>query len=510
MINFTPDSIVHLCSTPLERDYKNQLYFKTRTAQETYFLSTVVHTYTGLTYQRADNIIRVESVIDDLYDCNYVMYKNSNYGDRWFYAFITDMQYVNPNLTYVTIETDVIQTWLLDTTIMDSFVVREHVSNDAIGANTQPESVELGPYIKTAISFANLSPVDYYLFSTEVLPVEGVSWHPPGQYGGSHISCYWIKFDIEQLKSIIDNAAQVGKENAIISIFAFPQNAVLTDYSCIANIGTVAPRTLEYSPKNNKLYTYPYCALLLEGSGVSVELRYELLKSQALTCFLSFGPNTTAIAFPDYASGSNIADIRDFEHGVEITGWPVLPWVGNYYQNWIAYNGPKMLINMGSTMIGAVSSIGITPFASDPEAAFGGSAVGAFGSVAKANLNNLAQKTVAQMVPNSIHGNVAAVEALAANNGLGVKTTCMTIRPEYARIIDDYFSMFGYSVNRIKKPNLGTRQNWNYVETQNVILSGDYPDFYMDRIKQCFNSGITFWNNPTTYGDYTQPNGVVT
>lgn len=497
MINFTPDSIVHLCSTPLERDYKNQLYFKTRSAQEAYFLSTVVHTYTGLTYQRADNIIRVESVIDDLYDCNYVMYKNSNYGDRWFYAFITDMQYVNPNLTYVTIETDVIQTWLLDTTIMDSFIVREHVNDDTIGANTQPESVELGPYIKTAVSFHNVSEVDYYMFSTEVLPVQGVTWNPPGIYGGSNISCYWIKFTQSQLKTIIDNATQVGKESSIVAMFTFPKNAILTTNSCVLNVGNIVGRTLQYVPKNNKLYTYPYCMAVLEGNGMAVQMRYELLGSTSLFCHLSFGPNPTAIAYPDYASGNSVTDIYDFAHGVEITGWPVLAWVGNYYQNWIAQNSAQMLAKIGTGLISATASIGAGNF------------VGASTTLAGGYLNILAQKTLAEIIPDSIHGNIAAVNALAANNRLGVKSMCMTIRPEYARVIDDYFSMFGYSINRVKKPNLGTRQNWNYVETQNIILSGDYPDFYMDRIKQCFNSGITFWNNPATFGDYTKPNAIV-
>ena len=38
------------------------------------------------------------------------MYRNPQYANRWFYAFITK-EYVNPNLTRVYIQTDVYQTW---------------------------------------------------------------------------------------------------------------------------------------------------------------------------------------------------------------------------------------------------------------------------------------------------------------------------------------------------------------------------------------------------------------
>ena len=69
--------------------------------------------------------------------------------------------------------------------------------------------------------------------------------------------------------------------------------------------------------------------------------------------------------------------------------------------------------------------------------------------------------------------------------------------------------MFGYATNRVKVPNIGTRQNWNYVETQHINIVGDIPNDHMDRLKEVYNSGVTIWNNPDTFGDYSQANGVV-
>ena len=55
------------------------------------------------------------------------MYKNNNYTDKWFYAFITGMRYINDNLTEVSIVTDVFQTWQFDLIYKQSFVEREIV-----------------------------------------------------------------------------------------------------------------------------------------------------------------------------------------------------------------------------------------------------------------------------------------------------------------------------------------------------------------------------------------------
>ena len=37
---------------------------------------------------------------------NYCMYKNDSYKDKWFYAFITDIKYINDGMSEL-IETDV-------------------------------------------------------------------------------------------------------------------------------------------------------------------------------------------------------------------------------------------------------------------------------------------------------------------------------------------------------------------------------------------------------------------
>jgi hypothetical protein len=85
----------------------------------------------------------------------------------------------------------------------------------------------------------------------------------------------------------------------------------------------------------------------------------------------------------------------------------------------------------------------------------------------------------------------------------------MSVRAEVARTIDEYFSMFGYKVNRVKLPNISGRRNWNYVKTIGCYIDGDVPQDDMQEIKDMFNKGVTLWHNPNTFADYSQNNDII-
>lgn len=143
----TPQTDIRLLKTPFEIDNKNQLTFSSASAQSTYFLSLPNIQEDNCTYQRKDNVIRFPAHIDNILQYNYVMYQNEAYTNKWFYAYITKMEYVNDNLTLITIQTDVFQTWQFDIIYKKMFVEREHVNDDTIGLHTVPEGLETGEYI---------------------------------------------------------------------------------------------------------------------------------------------------------------------------------------------------------------------------------------------------------------------------------------------------------------------------------------------------------------------------
>jgi hypothetical protein len=122
----SPNTEVRLCSNvPLSSTH--QRTFASISEQSNYFLSKVSHVYLEFTYQRDSGSVRVPAEYDKLYDCNYLMFRNNNYSGKWFYGFITDKVYKNPEMTEIFFEIDVWNTWYFDLQINPSYVIREHV-----------------------------------------------------------------------------------------------------------------------------------------------------------------------------------------------------------------------------------------------------------------------------------------------------------------------------------------------------------------------------------------------
>ena len=123
-----PNTNITLLKVPLELSNKNQLTFTNKQAQFNYFNSLPKIEEDKCTYQRKDNIIRFPSLIDNIIEYNYVMYQNESYSNKWFFAFITNMRYINDNLTEISITTDVFQTWQFDFIFKQSFIEREMIN----------------------------------------------------------------------------------------------------------------------------------------------------------------------------------------------------------------------------------------------------------------------------------------------------------------------------------------------------------------------------------------------
>lgn len=81
---------------------------------------------------------------------------------------------------------------------------------------------------------------------------------------------------------------------------------------------------------------------------------------------------------------------------------------------------------------------------------------------------------------------------------LRVKTECL-------KIIDDYFTRFGYAVKSLVMPNITGCRYWNYVE----IGYGEVPAKYMDVINNTCRRGVTIWHNHENIGNYSLNNTIV-
>lgn len=236
----TPTTDLILLKLPIELDDENQLTFASASAQATYFQSLQKLVADKFTYQRRESAIRYPAEIDSIIQYNYVMYKNTNYSNKWFYARIKNMEYINDGMTLISIEEDAFQTWQFDLVYNQCFVEREHVNDDTIGAHTIPENLETGEYvIDNASDLLDSTSSTFHEGTTASLfIIMGVTQAPSGDnvsaglpssrmYDGLFQGLYFIAFDaVSDVENVIKMYDTAGQSDAIYSIFTAPRSLV--------------------------------------------------------------------------------------------------------------------------------------------------------------------------------------------------------------------------------------------------------------------------------------------
>lgn len=557
-----PNTDVYLLKCPLEINDANQLTFANATAQYNYF-SSLPKLYLDdgdYTYQRKDGVIRVGELIDDIQEYNYVMYRNTNHSNKWFYAFITGMEYLNDNVTAVSIKTDTFQSWQFDLTYKRCFVEREHVNDDTIGLHTVPEGLEIGDYIINSSSTlgASITPKDsdgniivekrLICFQVSdlrpIIPSVGNNWYQKinGIFSGLAI------FAVETpslAKKIIKAYDDDTKHDAIIAIFhapsAFFDGGVRVEFNTDHDtliipkdntkwtlIGSEASITMSqymcgtaaYTPTNKKLYCWPFNYISVDNNaGGLAEFRFEdfelaqsgmpVIRFKTIGC-LSQGCVTKLVP-NKYKNSSNASNTTvspaNYSYGVIGAKYPICGWNSDYYTNWLTQNAVSQPFGAFGAVAGAGVSIASAIAFSNPITAIA-AGIGLIGAIG----NSVSQKYEAEKHPNQAKGNVAAGDmnfVTYADSAAEFTVNFMTIRPEYAKICDNFMSMFGYKVNVVKVPNITGRTNWNFVKTIGCYIDADIPQDDLKEIKDMFDKGITLWHNPTTFMDYSQANGII-
>lgn len=115
-----------------------------------------------------------------------------------------------------------------------------------------------------------------------------------------------------------------------------------------------------------------------------------------------------------------------------------------------------------------------------------------------------------KLIPN-IQGGQNTGDVNFSSNKNTIVFRCMRCENEYIKIIDDYFTRYGYKTLRLKTPNLTGRTYWNYIQIgdSDEIGEGDVPVVYMDEINKACRRGTTIWHNHSNIGNYSLNNTIV-
>lgn len=532
MAEYTAATIVKvLRNVPLDSTYSDTIYFESIGAQTSYFEGKAKYTFGPTSYQRVNSSIasprgprsiRLPRVADDFYDCNYVMFQNASFGTKWFYGFITSVNYINPDNTEILYELDYYQTYAFDFTILPSFIEREHAETDTLYTNLMPEPFECTPdYCRTVP--INSSPMEpCIVVCTSTTPggetVEG-EFTPANIYSGLGMHVFPAnESGASSANGFIDSYATEGRLDGIVKVFMSPYYPNVNKSLEIIDIDT--PSLNGYQPKNNKLYSYPYCCIRVDNnSGNYKDFKYENFCVYNVNEDGSITPQVIAPRFnirysigtepaiymtPEFYEGM-LADNNMFV--MSITDFPVCAWSGNVYANWYTQNSMLMFLNAGQGLMNLP-----TQFVSAIANTYSGNLTGALNSTSSAmnsafgplrdiiEMNNRFRNQGESRGPNAISPSYGFLVGQ-----LGFSFYKMSIKPELAKMIDSYFDMFGYATNQVKLPNLTSRESWNYVKTNDVIIEGSMPVEAMNNIKRMFNNGVRFWHGDFV-GNYALTN----
>ena len=420
----TPTGAAYLFkNVPLDKNYVHTMFFASHsdinselkdllTSQSYSYVYLASQTYTRIT----NNVMRVSRAATELQGCNYMAFYNGVSGsfpgqpNKYFYAFIDNVEYVNNTTTDVYFTIDVMQTYQGDYYLGDNFVEREQIaaSEDKIGANMVPEGLELGELIVSKhmrYLYTMNAPYTVILYAPNtngsgdncieytpnaqgsILALTARSYIPNSQQipglrnrFGSSIAALAIPFEAratgvpeENSNTVIVSAAinmLISLSASIVAIFNidaemyednFVAGSPLThryDFDQTSRFVDPNSSTNDYtSVRNMKLLQYPYTRVVVSnGNGANSEFKWELfsesvgnLKRAHFNIINAMLPQPKALAYPVNYRGLDV----DMDSPVTIEDFPQPSWTEDSFSKWWAQNKLTWGLSLASSVVQA-------------------------------------------------------------------------------------------------------------------------------------------------------------
>ena len=535
---------------PLDASQVRQLSFADKNEQYNYFRSKAIRVFTDFKYIREHRGVKVPVNAEEIGNACYLCFKNQASG-KWYYAFVTQVIYINPETSLLNFEIDVYQTFLFDMVIRDCDISREHVANDDFKTNTVQEPVDVGDYVIAHEEVQVLGDLDSYypfiiLSAIDLLSDPGTLEEPKvtaaqgGVYGGlpSAVRAYlvepnqWETSSITAIMEALSSYPWVSQ--SILAIYALPSfgfsGTVTVRQSAMGfNIGVISDSSSPFrsgaggaligwqskfpSYKNKKMYNSQFSFIeCLLPNGNRFVLKPEFIKDSApvvmLVSTLIPAPNFYFYT-PDYCGAE-----EDFLlNANNISGFPCFPVQNNTYPLQTAQaEATNTLVhsqNRSNIFWDTVGNVVQSVFTGDPLNVLS-TGIDAYKNVrSELQSSERDRQRIGQMQTNvSLTGaSGGGLATFIASKKLEILYRWRTVKPEFSEKIEQFFDVYGYKVSRFGVPNLNSRPRYNYIKCNNVNIYGNIPNEFLQPLRNMFINGFTLWhdkNNVGTYGNNTK------
>lgn len=586
-----------LSGVPFSNDYKHTRWFDTVDQQANYFNGRpATHVMDEANFQRIEGklFVACNKSIDDLWNVCYLMFRNTSYNNKWFYAFVTKLEYVQKNTTYVHFEIDVLQTWRFQFNFKPSFVIREHCplwnSDGSPVINTVDEGLDYGTEYDI-VGFDDFPPKGYtywlVIVAKSLLHGNGGSETGTGEetektnnikatnIGSPQPLSYYVhpfKLDgstptvsiggaskqISPINTVLSNIySNEDAVNNIVSLYVTQHigvDAVENGTGSVSlsgnnfslamladgesqNMQTIYVEQLasfesslsesiaKYDkftkPTESKLLMYPYSfAEMTDLAGNSFPIKLEYVNSSRLQTIIkgSLGVSSkVAYQLDGYnlSSNSNLSENEKGRIGIQngfINNNPQdVPIITDMLSAYLQGNRNSLQNQENSIMFNGAMNVASSAISGATTGSVGGAVMGAVGGLGNSVLQLQGLQAKKQDISNlpptlAKMGSNTAFDFGYYNSGFFIVKK--QIKSEYRQRLNDFFKAFGYKVNRLKTPNFHTRNSWNYIQTLECNLTGNFGVEDLQKLKNIFNNGVTLWHT-NDVGNYDLSNGVI-
>lgn len=548
-----PNTTLYVGVVPWNSDLKNVQSYGSRAEQISTIQGLLIHKYEHINIIRRDSDLILKGVNEDLTQCNYLMYQNADISNKWYFAFIDNVQYNSLNSVIISHTIDVWQTYQFDITYYKNLILRSHVakSTDTVGRWLAPEPISVAPEFERKHNvFNDISwTPQYVLHSTSVYNPNTKKYEYKGSGTGASLSAEYgifvdsdtdvqevvkkygklspaeaLKSDnddeysnwiadlltgqLESFEKSLNNAVKListtsisqlqDHRNELIGLYAIPAwvhngtNKYATNNIKKKDVTTTLPtETLAcgYAPRNKKMLSSLCKAYLFYN-----ENGFKLPLKPEL--FTSDTPVFT-VKSTELSTNGFLLQIGSYADYTAKTNK-----ISYNCENRLGYDantGLDKVLNTLTSAVGVVNAVGSVAsqaFAGN----VGGAVQGAVGAVQQSI--NMIDALGQRGVNTGASGDIMSITEKRA------MPVFADVSPTEAqcRYIDDYLDVYGYAINEIGKIStyMKNRSNWNYIQVANCNIKVSAPNDDFNKLKQMFESGVTIWHNH--FGDYDQSN----
>lgn len=563
-----PNSTLYLCkNVDLDPNYNYTIDFDNITAQANYFDSKIATEFEineGYSYIRDSQTLKVQANIDDLLGINYLFYNN---GNKRYYAFILDKKYVSDTCTAITFKIDVMQSFMYDYQLKESFIDRQHEDRFNLVNNVltpiyskTDENIDLGKVYKViesnvikndnrATTLQNVNIAWYTIVCSDKLLQNETITNMYGVHSGYYIyflpvvignnGGYHFTFSGAELETDI---TEITKSPKTLAVFLSKYTPFSVSYSLVGTdrievnlngsewssllVGTttgyrvISAGSLKVS-QPREFFSRNIFTESVPSINDLKQMKYEtkLLTSPYCKLIVRANEDKAEFAIEEFTNNIKLSMGFDYSYNNKMLIKPKDYLGGNLDNVVISTNNNEMALlndawrnyeaqNKASLRSGILSSGALASAGVIFGVATGGVGLalagGAILSQASQITNEIIKRHNIQETPDSLKKAMGSIVVDRLIKDNNMLVELHEIDNDHKVRVYNYLYHYGYKCNNFITPNLRSRYYFNYIKTIGANIETNIDASYKNELVQIFDNGITIWH----YRDSTTFKGV--